>query len=202
MLYAYHAGTDMPLAVFFRFVDYILEDTLFVSLRHESVTKRQQVSRNGVVAVLSRFIVKKAFVVRLLQHFGMCPVMINILRMPCQASKLHHFIQQSIKGSTSQYSSIRLSQRILRMNQLGRLGRHAPVTPFIAYHQSVFHGVLTDILYPAFHGIIVPDDSRRISIMTVQHFGSQYIHRRPCYIARINRPETRGNSRYDAVFTL
>ena len=86
------------------------------------------------------------------------------------------------------------------MNQLRRLGRHAPIPVFILHQNIVLHFGLRHVVYPALHGRIALFDGAIIAKLAVKHVGYVKIGSRPSHVIMEDGPVTGRYHRDTSIF--
>ncbi len=130
-------------------------------------------------------------------------IAVGIFRKVLQQGKLlHQFKNLEIVCGGDQFA-IGNTTRVLRMNQLRRFGRHAPVAILIARHEVIIcHILILHMADPLFHAFVVFLNRLQIAELPIEHIGIEKESGRPGDDIRIVVPESGSHIGNGAIFTL
>ena len=131
------------------------EHRLLAAFRHKSVDKGKKIGCNRIVPVpyIGSGIgpVHEFTVIRFLDGGCHAAERIYIGIMPGKGCETFHHAKQIVIGGGTQKPAVSLAGRILGMDELRRLRRHAPVAVRIIRDYAVRHAVRSHEIHPFFH---------------------------------------------------
>ena len=171
--------------------DQFVEHFLLQRVGHQSLHEREQAGRYGIVGVLSRLGIQEHSIIGILNPRSLLQIGRNVLLMAGYRGKARHHVQQTIEKARPDEPSVRHAGRVLRVDQFGTLGRHAPVAVNVLDDDVVFDQTLVGIVDPLLHRRIVLADRLFVAVLVVQHIDDAQVGRRIRNVLAVERPVSR-----------
>jgi hypothetical protein len=126
-----------------------------------------------------------------------CRISISVER-----GKASHQLQQLVVKGRSQQGTFGLALRVLGVDEVLSLRRHAPVAIDILQHDVILHVMMRNMHHPPLHGIIMLLDRLHVTVLIVEHIGHREPGGRPRDVVVVDIPVARRHIGDNAVDVL